>query len=170
MGKGRLIIRASDPLDPESAASDDIASRQLLASILAYMRSERFVPGAISLRHVSERSKNKAKRTKEQVNKKNPCPAGFSPAAFTFRLAVLGRQGIHVRGRQRLLYARWQAFRDQSRRAALSAHPPRLLGESHSVMQGAGYEHNLPVCVLERPRGGSPASSISPATMTCATS
>ncbi|WP_294592203.1 hypothetical protein [uncultured Rikenella sp.] len=61
VGKGRLIISAFDLLAPELASSDDIASRQLLASILAYMRSERFVPGGnlapTRLRTIAKQSK-----------------------------------------------------------------------------------------------------------------
>lgn len=44
VGRGRLIISSFDLLDPALAESGDVASRQLLASILAYMRSERFSP------------------------------------------------------------------------------------------------------------------------------
>ena len=44
VGNGRLMICAFDLLDPELAKADDIASRQLLASIISYMRSDRFAP------------------------------------------------------------------------------------------------------------------------------
>lgn len=44
VGDGRLIISGFDFLNPKLAESDDAASRQLLASVLSYMRSERFDP------------------------------------------------------------------------------------------------------------------------------
>ena len=60
--------------------------------------------------------------------------------------------GRHVHRWRQDLPAQRPALRSQGGRAALSAHTAPLLGAPHQDVQGIGYEHRVPLRLLEHPR------------------
>ena len=60
--------------------------------------------------------------------------------------------GRHVHRWRQDLPAQRPALRSQGGRAALSAHTAPVLGAPHQDVQGIGYEHRVPLRLLEHPR------------------